>query len=238
MAPAEKRRKLSADPAPSHSEDDEASDASAATTSVVADDDLSDDSPDTEDEIAGAKRAKSKKTLKRKHRATDTATFGAALQTLLSTDAPSAFPLSLKPSISRKRNDEKLEKQAKKVLKDERKEKEDNRRVKDVIGGWGAESERALRKVAQRGGTFTVLRCLPLALIDLSTLLVVKLFNAIQQSQQAAAQATEETKAARGSGKPSLPAPTVVDPKAKGKKGKHKDNLIGRGKESEWCRNF
>lgn len=26
--------------------------------------------------------------------------------------------------------------------------------MSDVIGGWGAESERALRKVAQRGGTF------------------------------------------------------------------------------------
>ena len=34
-----------------------------------------------------------------------------------------------------------------------RKEKEEKGRIKDVIGGWGGESERALRKVAQRGGT-------------------------------------------------------------------------------------
>jgi hypothetical protein len=58
----------------------------------------------------------------------------------------------LKPSIARKRNDEKLEMQAKKVLLVEKKEKEDRGRITDVIGGWVGESERALRKVAQRGG--------------------------------------------------------------------------------------
>jgi len=97
------------------------------------------------------------------------------------------------------------------VLQIEKKEKEDKGRVTDVIGGWGGESERALRKVAQRG--------------------VVKLFNAIQQSQSAASLAVEETKASRGSGKPSLNAPSV-DKIVKGKgKGKNKDNVIGRGKE-------
>lgn len=45
---------------------------------------------------------------------------------------------------------------AKKLLQAERKQKEDIGRVKDVIGGWGGESERALRKVAQRGGERTV----------------------------------------------------------------------------------
>lgn len=109
-------------------------------------------SPDTEDEIAGAKRAKSKKTLKRKRRATDATHFGAALQSLLNTDAPSTLPLSLKPSVARRKNDEKLEAKGKKVLQIERKEKEEKGRIKDVIGGWGGESERALRKVAQRGG--------------------------------------------------------------------------------------
>lgn len=39
-----------------------------------------------------------------------------------------------------------------KVMQVERKEKEEKGRIKDVIGGWGAEGERALRKVAQRGG--------------------------------------------------------------------------------------
>jgi hypothetical protein len=109
-------------------------------------------SPNTEDEIADAKRQKSKKTLKRKHRATDPSNFGATLTSLLDTDVSSALPLSLKPSIAKKRNDEKLEQKAKRVLEIEKKEKEDNRRVHDVIGGWGGESERALRKIAQRGG--------------------------------------------------------------------------------------
>ena len=109
-------------------------------------------SPDTEDEIAEARLAKSKKTLKRKHRATDPSNFGATLQSLLKTDAPSGVPLSLKPSVARRQHDEKLELKAKKLLKGERKSKEEVGRILDVIGGWGAESERSLRKVAQRGG--------------------------------------------------------------------------------------
>lgn len=110
------------------------------------------DSPDTEDEIAAAKASKSKKTLKRKRRATDPSNFGATLNTLLSTDAPSSLPLSLKPSAARKRNEEKQELKAKKAQRIEKKEKEDKGHISDVIGGWGGESERALRKVAQRGG--------------------------------------------------------------------------------------
>lgn len=109
-------------------------------------------SPDTEDEIAEARPAKSKKTLKRKHRATDPSNFGATLQSLLETDAPSGLPLSLKPSAARRRNDEKTELKAKKLLKGEKKSREEVGRIKDVIGGWGAEGERTLRKVAQRGG--------------------------------------------------------------------------------------
>jgi hypothetical protein len=109
-------------------------------------------SPDTEDEIAEGRLAKSKKTLKRKHRATDPSNFGASLQSLLKTDAPSGLPLSLKPSAARRRNDEKLELKAKKLLKGERKNKEEVGRIRDVIGDWGVESERTLRKVAQRGG--------------------------------------------------------------------------------------
>ncbi|KAJ7092641.1 Rrp15p-domain-containing protein [Mycena epipterygia] len=162
------------------------------------------------DHIEGLKPQKSRQTMKRKIRASGTSTFGATLQSLLNTDAPSTLPLSLKPSVGRKRNDEKLELRAKKVLQVERKEKEDKGRVVDVIGGWGGESERALRKVAQRG--------------------VVKLFNVIQQSQASATVAAEETKAARGSGKPTLPAP-VIEGKGKGKK---KDNMLGRAKEGEF----
>jgi Rrp15p len=106
----------------------------------------------TDDEIAMARLVKSKKTLKRKHRATDPSNFGATLQSLLKTDAPSELPLSLKPSTARRHNDEKFELRAKKLLKVEKKSKEEIGRIMDVIGGWGGESERALRKVAQRGG--------------------------------------------------------------------------------------
>jgi len=168
-------------------------------------------SPDTEDEIAEARFVKSKKTLKRKHRATDPSNFGATLQTLLETDAPSGLPLSLKPSAARRRNEEKNELRAKKLLKGEKKSREQVGRIKDVIGGWGAEGERTLRKVAQRG--------------------VVKLFNAIQQSQASAAVVEKELKDSRGSGKPTLPAPSF-DKKSKTRKGKNKDNPLGRGKES------
>ena len=107
---------------------------------------------DTSDEIAETRTKKSRQTSKRKIRATGPSNFGATLQSLLKTDAPSAVPLSLKPSLSRKRKDEKLELRAKKVLQVERKQKEDVGRIRDVIGVWGGESERTLRKVAQRGG--------------------------------------------------------------------------------------
>ncbi|KAJ7225595.1 Rrp15p-domain-containing protein [Mycena pura] len=163
------------------------------------------------DHIDDLKPHKSRQTKKRKIRASGTAAFGATLQSLLNTDAPSALPLSLKPSVGRKRNDEKLELKAKKVLQVERKEKEDKGRITDVIGGWGGESERALRKVAQRG--------------------VVKLFNVIQHSQTSTSAAAEESKAARGSGKPTLPAPVMSDAKSK-RKGKQKDNILGRAKET------
>jgi len=63
---------------------------------------------------------------------------------------------------------------------------------------------------------------------------VVKLFNVIQQSQLSAAAAEEEAKINRGTGKPSLPAPSTI---GKGKnKGKNKDNILGRAKESEYFR--
>lgn len=126
---------------------------SSDRTSDHSPDDFSDSNEDdTSDEIKDIKKQKSRQTSKRKIRATGTSTFGATLQSLLNTDAPSTLPLSLKPSIGRKRNDEKLELRAKKVLQVEKKDKEDKGRITDVIGGWGGESERELRKVAQRGG--------------------------------------------------------------------------------------
>lgn len=134
----------------SSSAEEDMAEFSAASGSDIEED--GEASADTEDEIAGAQRPKSKKTLKRKLRATDATRFGSTLQSLLNTSAPSTLPLSLKPSVARKLNDEKLEAKGKKVIQVERKEKEEKGRVKDVIGGWGGESERALRKVAQRGG--------------------------------------------------------------------------------------
>lgn len=143
--PPLKRQKLDeddAEPEQAPASDEEDSDASGGFSASESDDDA----------IEGMKPQKSKQTKKRKIRASGTTTFGATLQSLLSTEAPSGLPLSLKPSLGRKRNDEKLELRAKKVLQVERKEKEDKNRIADVIGGWGGESERALRKVAQRGG--------------------------------------------------------------------------------------
>ena len=143
--PLTKRQKRSHETHESDNQDEFS--ASEASNSVKSNESL-----DTEDEIFEARHAKSKKTLKRKHRATDPSNFGATLQSLLKTDAPSGLPLSLKPSVARRHNDEKLELRAKKLLKVEKKSKEEVGRIKDVIGGWGGESERALRKVAQRGG--------------------------------------------------------------------------------------
>ncbi|KAJ8083940.1 hypothetical protein AAF712_000840 [Marasmius tenuissimus] len=181
----------------------------------------SDASMDSGDEILTMKPQKSRQTKKRKIRATAPSAFGATLQSLLATNVPShpddaktpVVPLVLKPSIGRKLNNEKLEMKAKQVVQMEKKEKEDKGRVKDVIGGWGAEGERALRKVAQRG--------------------VVKLFNYVQESQLQANVASEERKAERGSGKPTLAAPSTVD-KTSGKKKKKKDqdNILGRGKDA------
>jgi len=158
------------------------------------------ESTNTEDEIQALRHTKSKKTMKRKRRATSPTGFGATLQSLLNTNAPTDQPLSLKPSVAKKHTDEKLEVKAKKFLEGIKKDKEEKNHIADVIGGWGGDSERALRKVAQRG--------------------VVKLFNAIQQTQIAGAAVQEEAKATRGSGKPTLPAPATVDSKLKKKKGR------------------
>ncbi|KDN51484.1 hypothetical protein RSAG8_00029, partial [Rhizoctonia solani AG-8 WAC10335] len=169
-------------------------------------------STDTETEIYRAQNTKSKKTLKRKHRATSPTIFGGTLEALLATSVPSntqpGAPLALKPDIARKKNEEKLELKAKRVLETERKEKEEKGRVQDVIGGWDNQNERSLRKVAQRG--------------------VVHLFNAIQQAQSASAATLEENKKLRGSGKPTLPAPSPheIEGNKPGKKTKHK--LLGK----------
>ncbi|KAG7099152.1 hypothetical protein E1B28_001023 [Marasmius oreades] len=179
-----------------------------------------DEPADSGNEILSMKPQKSRQTKKRKIRATGASSFGATLQSLLATSVPTQSsdsnapiaPLALKPSVGRKLNNEKLEMRAKRIVQLEKKEKEDKGRVKDVIGGWGVEGERGLRKVAQRG--------------------VVKLFNYIQESQNQTSAAVEELKAARGSGKPTLAAPSITEKWNGKKKKKDQDNILGRGKES------
>ncbi|CAE6416869.1 hypothetical protein BN14_00246 [Rhizoctonia solani AG-1 IB] len=173
-------------------------------------------STDTETEIYRAQNSKSKKTLKRKHRATSPTAFGGTLEALLATSVPNntqpGAPLALKPSLARKKNDEKLELKAKRVLESERKEREEKGRVKDVIGGWDNQNERSLRKVAQRG--------------------VVHLFNAIQQAQSASAATLEENKKLRGSGKPTLPAPSPHEIGNNKSGNKTKNKIMGKDASS------
>ncbi len=59
---------------------------------------------------------------------------------------------------------------------------------------------------------------------------VVKLFNVIQQSQTTAAAAEEDVKAQRGTGKPTLPAPSFAKGK---KKGKDKGGVTGANTDGE-----
>ncbi|KAG9104609.1 hypothetical protein FRC06_000755 [Ceratobasidium sp. 370] len=200
MAPTAKRaRNEPPNPQPSRNSVDESSSAeefmmdevgagsSERDESVAS----SSSSTDTETEINRAQNAKSKKTSKRKRRATSPTPFGQALESLLATSVPggsqAGMPLALKPSLSRRKNEDKLELKAKRVLEVERKEREEKGHMKDVIEGWNNEDERSLRKVAQRG--------------------VVHLFNAIQQTQSASAASVEDAKKLRGTGKPTLPAP-------------------------------
>jgi len=172
--PPTKRQKLEKN-SDVDSDDDEVANQSSDASEGGPEEELSDgdqmpsedDSPDTEDEIAAARVSKSKKTLKRKRRATDPSNFGVTLNALLSTNAPSSLPLSLKPSTARRRNEEKQELKAQKAQRIEKKEREDKGHVSDVIGGWGGESERGLRKVAQRGGTSRSLSLLVSRIYDL-----------------------------------------------------------------------
>ena len=96
--------------------------------------------------------AKSRKMLKHKQRAILPSQFGAGLEALLETSSGMPALLSLKPGLGRRQKEEKLERGARKLLEGEKKEREEKGRVRDVIGGWSVEGERALRKVAQRGG--------------------------------------------------------------------------------------
>ncbi|KZT61324.1 hypothetical protein CALCODRAFT_480040 [Calocera cornea HHB12733] len=165
----------------------------------------------TEEEIDKARTSKSKKTKKRKHRAASPSTFGAVLSSLIEARAPAAGAdlLNLKPSVKHAMKEEKLEKRAREILKGQRKDKEEVGHVTDVIGGWGNEGERVLRKTAQRG--------------------VVKLFNAIQASQNLSAAQQEAKESEKGTGKPRLPAPSVEGFANKKKRGV--DNIVGRAKE-------
>lgn len=133
----------------SHDDDDDDDDNATSVTASGRED------TDTETEITQRHATKSRKTLKRKRRATSPSRFGAALESLLATTTTEgvAAPLSLRPDVARREKEARLERGARKLLEGERKEREEKGRVKDVIGGWGVDGERTLRKVAQRGGT-------------------------------------------------------------------------------------
>jgi hypothetical protein len=112
----------------------------------------SDSEPDTGDEIAALKAGKSKQTAKRKRRAVSPSRFGSQLQVLLGTQVPTEQPLALKPDVAHRRAQDRKKVQDRRDADVKRKEKEERNRLTDVIGGWGGENERALRKIAQRGG--------------------------------------------------------------------------------------
>ena len=94
--------------------------------------------------------AKSRKMLKCKRQATLPSQFGAGLEVLLETASGMLAPLSLKPGLGRWQKEEKIECGVRKLLEGEKKEQEEKGCIRDVIGGWGIEVERALWKVAQR----------------------------------------------------------------------------------------
>jgi hypothetical protein len=139
--------------------DEQLSSSSASEETGVSESGSEVSSLDTEAEIEISQRRKkkSKKTAKRKIRATSPSRFGNTLEALLNTSVPTtstttAVPLALKPSVQRRIKERKDEYKTKKSVEMEKKEHEEVGRITDVIGGWGGESERALRKVAQRGG--------------------------------------------------------------------------------------
>jgi hypothetical protein len=113
---------------------------------------------DTEDEIAHVQEAglKSKKTLKRKLRATSPTHFGETLNELLVGQPNEEIPLTLPRRFERQREREKEDIHLRKAQGQAKKDAEEVGRITDIIGGWGAENERALRKVAQRGGKYLV----------------------------------------------------------------------------------
>ena len=66
---------------------------------------------------------------------------------------------------------------------------------------------------------------------------MVKLFNVIQQAQQSGTQTVAEQADHRGTGKPTLPAPSAEGFTAgerRKSKSKDKDNLLGRAKTGSW----
>lgn len=149
-----KRSKLSDEPTTRVASDDEISEAEASGSGHSSHaTDSETESLSTEDEIIDVRRQmKSKKTQKRKRRATSPTRFGSTLLSLLDTDTSAPVPLALKPSVEKKRAQEQSEVKLKKASDVERKEREEKGHIQDVIGGWGGERERSLRKVAQRGG--------------------------------------------------------------------------------------
>ncbi|WRT66096.1 uncharacterized protein IL334_003049 [Kwoniella shivajii] len=188
---------------------------------------------DTDEEIEKSKEGKEKKPTKRKRPATTASTFGETLATLLAdpmvtkskskkaktdssldkqkisvksvTSKDQAPILALSAHKPPTKSSVSIEAKARRQLKVDKEEKEDQARVTDVVEGWaygdgvigGQEFERGLRKTAQRG--------------------VIKLFNAILLASKNSEAATT-----------SLSAQAKLKPEGPKSK-KEKDNILGRG---------
>ncbi|CAO1635034.1 unnamed protein product [Sympodiomycopsis kandeliae] len=126
---------------------------------------------DTEDEIENAREGKSKKTQKRKRRAISPTSFGEALSAFLGDDdddgAQASAPkkehpttregktkvtpktaahqapiFSLAPSVRSRISSIQLNAKASRIALEERRRREEQYRVRDLIGGWGKPGER------------------------------------------------------------------------------------------------
>ncbi|KAH8917188.1 hypothetical protein BT69DRAFT_1191486, partial [Atractiella rhizophila] len=107
-------------------------------------------------------------TEKPKARALSPTSFGASLTHLLSLPAPPSHvphtaPSHLLPRAKGSPKPSKLEKEARSLVRQEKRELAERGWVSDVIGGWAGEREKRLRRLAQKG--------------------VVRLFNAVRAAQ-------------------------------------------------------
>jgi hypothetical protein len=172
MLPPHKRPRLALDDVHVHGDDGDDDDSNSDnnvdhdnpySADFSDSDTLSDsDAPSDDSHIRQLKPQSSKLTKKRKLRATNPAAFAATLKSLLTTQTASSHPLSLNTRLSR--NAPLQNSHSTSARANERKLLEEKGRIRDVIGGWGVQSEQSLRKNAQQGGQYPSTSFLSLAL--------------------------------------------------------------------------